>query len=72
MDSTECCGFAYIFLFSPLEQEAGPAVFEPYQGLLYPTEEYRVYGYITCTRVKLLIVVDDSVRAVTFLHYPPR
>lgn len=42
-------------------QEAGPAAFEPYQGLLYMTEDYRVYGYISCTRVKFLITVDDMV-----------
>ena len=41
-------------------QDAGPAVFEPYQGLIYPVEDFRVYGYITCTRVKLLITVDDT------------
>lgn len=45
-----------------LRQEAGPAAFEPYQGLLYMTEDYRVYGYISCTRVKFLVTVDDMVR----------
>lgn len=45
-----------------LSQEAGPAAFEPYQGLLHLTEDFRVYGYISCTRVKFLITVDDMVR----------
>ncbi|KAF8073157.1 SMC6 [Scenedesmus sp. PABB004] len=31
---------------------------EPYLGLLYPTEEYRVYGYITNSGVKLVLVLD--------------
>lgn len=52
-------------------QEAGAAAFEPYQGLLYMTEDYKVYGYITCTRVKLLITVDDTVRACLRAHTAP-
>jgi len=30
-----------------------------YLGLLCPTEDYKVYGYITNTRNKLIVVVDD-------------
>ena len=32
-----------------------------YLGMLYPSEEYRVYGYVTATLVKLIIVVDAEV-----------
>ncbi|NP_001279440.1 trafficking protein particle complex subunit 2-like protein [Callorhinchus milii] len=33
---------------------------ELYLGLLYPTEDYKVYGYVTNTKVKFIIVVDSS------------
>ncbi|XP_070575566.1 trafficking protein particle complex subunit 2-like protein [Ptychodera flava] len=33
---------------------------ELYLGLLYPTEDYKVYGYVTNTRVKFVIVVETS------------
>ncbi|ESN95910.1 hypothetical protein HELRODRAFT_126817, partial [Helobdella robusta] len=33
---------------------------EPYLGLLYPTEDYRVYGYVTNTKTKFLILVDSG------------
>ena len=33
---------------------------EPYLGLLYPTEELRVYGYLSNCRVKLIVVLDDD------------
>ncbi|XP_039248170.1 trafficking protein particle complex subunit 2-like protein [Styela clava] len=33
---------------------------EFYLGLLYPTEDYKVYGYVTNTKVKFVIVVDPS------------
>lgn len=33
---------------------------ELYLGLLCPTEDYKVYGYITNTKNKLIVVVDDS------------
>lgn len=32
---------------------------ESFLGLLFPTEEYRVYGYITSTKLKLVVIVDD-------------
>ncbi|XP_059163354.1 trafficking protein particle complex subunit 2-like protein [Physella acuta] len=32
---------------------------ELYLGLLYPTEDYKVYGYVTNTKVKFVIVVDS-------------
>lgn len=31
-----------------------------YLGLLYPTEDYKVYGYVTNTKVKFVIVVESS------------
>lgn len=31
-----------------------------YLGHLCPIDEYRVYGYMTSTRLKLLAVVDDT------------
>jgi len=33
---------------------------ELYLGLLYPTEDYKVYGYVTNTKIKLVIVVESS------------
>nr|XP_054769489.1 trafficking protein particle complex subunit 2-like protein [Lytechinus pictus] len=33
---------------------------ELYLGLLYPTEDYKVYGYVTNTKVKFVIVVESS------------
>ena len=43
---------------------------DSYMGLLYPTEDYKVYGYLTSTRVKLILVThtfnakEGSVRKV--------
>ncbi|XP_002159058.1 trafficking protein particle complex subunit 2-like protein [Hydra vulgaris] len=33
---------------------------ELYLGLLYPTEDYKVYGYVTNTKIKFVIVVDSG------------
>ncbi|GAM21539.1 hypothetical protein SAMD00019534_047140 [Acytostelium subglobosum LB1] len=33
---------------------------EMYLGLLYPTDEYKVYGYLTNTKIKFIIVVFDT------------
>lgn len=33
---------------------------ELYLGLLYPTEDYKVYGYVTNTKIKLVVVVESS------------
>ncbi|XP_004345389.1 hypothetical protein CAOG_05799 [Capsaspora owczarzaki ATCC 30864] len=33
---------------------------ELYLGLLYPAEEYKVYGYVTNTRVKLIAVWEEG------------
>ncbi|KAG6478309.1 trafficking protein particle complex subunit 2-like protein [Zingiber officinale] len=32
---------------------------ESYLGLLYPTESYKVYGYLSNTKVKFLVVTTD-------------
>ncbi|KAL6059492.1 Trafficking protein particle complex subunit 2-like protein [Balamuthia mandrillaris] len=34
--------------------------YELFLGLLYPTEEYKVYGYITNTKIKLIVVVSED------------
>ncbi|KAK9832604.1 hypothetical protein WJX81_002897 [Elliptochloris bilobata] len=34
---------------------------DAYLGLLYPTEDYKVFGYVTNTRVKFILVVDEPV-----------
>ncbi|EDV21193.1 Trafficking protein particle complex subunit 2-like protein [Trichoplax sp. H2] len=33
---------------------------ELYLGILYPTEDYKVYGYVTNTKIKFVVVVDAS------------
>ncbi|KYQ92354.1 trafficking protein particle complex subunit 2-like protein [Tieghemostelium lacteum] len=33
---------------------------ELYLGLLYPTEDYKVYGYITNSKIKFFVVVLDT------------
>ncbi|XP_014665164.1 PREDICTED: trafficking protein particle complex subunit 2-like protein [Priapulus caudatus] len=33
---------------------------ELYLGLLYPTEDYKVYGYVTNTKIKFIIVTESS------------
>lgn len=33
---------------------------DAYLGLLYPTEEFRAYGYISNTNTKFIAVVDDA------------
>jgi len=33
---------------------------ETYLGLLYPNEDFRVYGYVTATNVKLIVVIDHE------------
>eukprot|EP00761_Pharyngomonas_kirbyi_P000670 gb/GECH01000670.1/.p1 GENE.gb/GECH01000670.1/~~gb/GECH01000670.1/.p1 ORF type:complete len:136 (+),score=25.08 gb/GECH01000670.1/:1-408(+) len=32
---------------------------DPYLGLLFPTESYKIYGYLTITNIKLIAVVED-------------
>eukprot|EP00271_Cylindrocystis_brebissonii_P006017 TRINITY_DN18546_c0_g1_i1.p1 TRINITY_DN18546_c0_g1~~TRINITY_DN18546_c0_g1_i1.p1 ORF type:complete len:153 (+),score=10.63 TRINITY_DN18546_c0_g1_i1:569-1027(+) len=38
----------------------GPAANDTYLGLLCPTEDYFVYGYLSNTRVKFIAVVNDQ------------
>lgn len=33
---------------------------QSYLGLLFPTEQYRVYGYITNTNAKFVLVLHDQ------------
>ncbi|CAD7698312.1 unnamed protein product [Ostreobium quekettii] len=33
---------------------------EAYLGLLYPTEDCKVFGYVTSTHIKFVLVVDDA------------
>ncbi|KFM56675.1 Trafficking protein particle complex subunit 2-like protein, partial [Stegodyphus mimosarum] len=33
---------------------------ELYLGLLYPTEDYKVYGYVTNTKIKFVVIVESS------------
>lgn len=33
---------------------------ELYLGLLYPTEDYKVFGYVSNTKIKFVIVVESS------------
>lgn len=30
--------------------------------MLYPTEDYKVYGYISNTRIKFILVVDEMLQ----------
>ena len=38
----------------------GNSKFDSYLGLLYPIEEYRVYGFLSNCRVKLIVVLDEE------------
>ncbi|TYK12112.1 trafficking protein particle complex subunit 2-like protein [Cucumis melo var. makuwa] len=54
-------------------RKSGPTLNETFLGLLYPTENYKVYGYLTNTKVKFIMVTTDldvrdaDVRSVSFL-----
>jgi hypothetical protein len=39
---------------------AAPGAGDAYLGLLCPADEFLVYGFATCTRVKLLLVLDGA------------
>lgn len=48
-------------------------VFDTYLGMLYPTADYKVYAYISNTRVKFVLIVDDTqkdekMRMVSFVY----
>eukprot|EP00252_Welwitschia_mirabilis_P018626 TRINITY_DN4137_c0_g1_i1.p1 TRINITY_DN4137_c0_g1~~TRINITY_DN4137_c0_g1_i1.p1 ORF type:complete len:144 (+),score=27.25 TRINITY_DN4137_c0_g1_i1:200-631(+) len=38
----------------------GTTLNETYLGLLYPSENYKVYGYLTNTKVKFILVTTDE------------
>ncbi|XP_041010203.1 trafficking protein particle complex subunit 2-like protein isoform X2 [Juglans microcarpa x Juglans regia] len=40
-------------------KKSGPTLNETFLGLLYPTENYKVYGYLTNTKVKFIVVTTD-------------
>ncbi|XP_037492301.1 trafficking protein particle complex subunit 2-like protein isoform X1 [Jatropha curcas] len=40
-------------------KKSGPTLNETFLGLLYPTENYKVYGYLTNTKVKFILVTTD-------------
>nr|XP_010935146.2 trafficking protein particle complex subunit 2-like protein isoform X2 [Elaeis guineensis] len=40
-------------------KKSGPTLNEAFLGLLYPTENYKVYGYLTNTKVKFIMVTTD-------------
>jgi hypothetical protein len=37
---------------------------DPYLGLLFTVEEYKVYGYITNTKIKFVVVLQDCSQEV--------
>ncbi|KAF6138843.1 hypothetical protein GIB67_018574 [Kingdonia uniflora] len=49
------------FLYYPVNnpKKIGPTLNETFLGLLYPTENYKVYGYLTNTKVKFILVTTD-------------
>ncbi|KAJ7974550.1 Trafficking protein particle complex subunit 2-like protein [Quillaja saponaria] len=40
-------------------KKSGPLLNEAFLGLLYPTENYKVYGYLRNTKVKFILVTTD-------------
>ncbi len=38
-------------------------------GLLYPTEDYNVYGYVTATSAKLILVLDDTGMTLSYFRF---
>jgi hypothetical protein len=39
---------------------ASGAAADMYLGLLYPTDTYQVFGYVTNTKAKLVVITDDA------------
>jgi trafficking protein particle complex subunit 2 len=33
---------------------------EPYLGLLFPSESFKIYGYITNTKLKIILICNDD------------
>ncbi|KAG2404179.1 uncharacterized protein HKW66_Vig0111010 [Vigna angularis] len=46
-------------IFKPGDNQSGPMLNETFLGLLYPIENYKVYGYLTNTKVKFILVTTD-------------
>ena len=73
LSSHAVCTYAYknCLPIVAAPRKAPGEVFDTYLGMLYPTEDYKVYGYISNTRIKFILVVDemlqkeDEVRMVT-------
>ena len=42
-----------------------------YLGTLYSTEHQKVFGYVTNTRVKFIIIVDNSNTNLRYIFYTP-
>ncbi|MBA0683089.1 hypothetical protein Goari_024765, partial [Gossypium aridum] len=55
LDYTSCVN---IFVVNN-PKKSGPTLNETFLGLLYPTENYKVYGYLTNTKVKFILVTTD-------------
>ncbi len=45
------------------KSKTGGEKLEKYLGLLYPTEDYKVYGYHTNTLVKMILVIAEGAPA---------
>uniref|UniRef100_A0A6B2LQG9 Trafficking protein particle complex subunit 2-like protein n=1 Tax=Arcella intermedia TaxID=1963864 RepID=A0A6B2LQG9_9EUKA len=43
-----------------IEEKVKKSEKQSYLGLLYPTEDYKVYGYITNTGVKMILVASET------------
>jgi hypothetical protein len=55
-------------------KKPGVSLNETYLGLLYPTEDYRVFGYLSNTKIKFILVTTDQdvrdadVRNVSYMY----
>ncbi|KAJ3426900.1 trafficking protein particle complex subunit 2-like protein [Anaeramoeba flamelloides] len=47
-------------LISPISKKSTQNQNDMYLGHLFPTEDYKVYGYLTNTNYKLVCIIDDS------------
>lgn len=81
-DGSDTLKFHYIVhsaldVIEDKSSKKGQGVPDLYLGMLYPTEDYKVYGYSTNSKVKFIIVVqedndtnDQSIRNVS-ISFPP-
>ncbi|XWS62627.1 hypothetical protein CRYUN_Cryun06bG0027300 [Craigia yunnanensis] len=59
-------------------KKSGPTLNETFLGVLFPTENYKVYGYLTNTKVKFILVTTDldlrdaDVRNMSWSRVPHR